>query len=152
MEGTSRILRAMVLIAASGAVGGCVTTSGGGGSSTTSFGDLFHVTVTDGSSSGPRLLEDTIGNIARSKGGSISPSEEALAQKVLTENTDKMTMSWENTVMGEVRMQPYSTEVREDGTVCRPYGVRYVEVGKIQGWVTSSGVACKDSSGIWRKS
>jgi hypothetical protein len=151
MKGTRQILRAIVLTAAACSVAGCVATSGGAGSSTTSIGDLFHVTVTDSSNDGPTLLQDTIGNIARSNGGSITAGEEALAQKVLTENADKMTMSWENAVMGEVRMQPYSTEVRQNGTVCRPYGVRYVEVGKIQGWVTSSGVACKDSSGTWRK-
>jgi hypothetical protein len=141
----------MVVTAAVSGVAGCVSTSGGAGSSTTSIGGLFHMTVTDSSNDGPTLLQDTIGNIARSKGGTISPSEEALAQKVLSENADKMTMSWENPVMGEVRMQPYSTEVRQNGTVCRPYGVRYVQVGKIMGWVSRGGVACKDSSGTWRK-
>jgi hypothetical protein len=80
MKGTRWILRAMVLTAAASSMVGCVSTSGGAGNSTTSIGDLFHVTVTDSSNDGPTLLQDTIGNIARSKGGSISPNEEDYRQ------------------------------------------------------------------------
>jgi hypothetical protein len=151
MKGMRWILRAIVLTAAASGVAGCVATSGGAGSSTTSIGDLFHVTVTDSSNDGPTLLQDTIGNIARSKGGSITAGEEALAQKVLSETGDEHVMSWNNDTLGEVRMEPYNPEVREDGTVCRAYGLDYLQTGKIMGWVTRGGVACKDSSGTWHK-
>ena len=152
MQRTGSMTRSLVLAWVAGALVGCVANSGGAGGSTASFGDLFHVTVTNGSGGGPSLLEDTIGNIARSEGGSISPDEEALAQKVLSETEDEHVMSWTNDALGEIRMEPYSTEVRPDGTVCRAYGLDYVQAGKIMGWVTRGGVACKDSAGVWHKS
>jgi hypothetical protein len=141
----------MALTAAASGVAGCVSTSGGSGSSTTSIGDLFHVTVTDSSNDGPDLLQETFGGTLVVRGAEVTPGEEALAQKVLSENPDDLVTSWENEVLGEIRMKPDTTEVRSDGTSCRAYGVRYSGTGKYVGWTNTGGVACQDRSGVWHK-
>jgi hypothetical protein len=141
----------MVLTAAVSGVAGCVSTSGGTGSSTTSIGDLFHVTVTDSSNDGPDLLRQTFGGTLVVRGAEVTSGEEAIAQKVLSENRDALVTSWETEVLGEIRMKPHTTEVRSDGTSCRAYGIRYSGTGKYVGWTNTGGVACRDQSGVWRK-
>ena len=130
---------------------GCVTTGSSSNTTTTSVGDVFSVRVTKGSGGDPDLLAQTFGGTLVVREATITSGEEALAQKVLSENPDEKVMSWQNATLGEIRMRPYSIEKRPDGDICRPYGIRYVEVGKIMGWITIGGVACKDQAGVWRK-
>jgi len=130
---------------------GCTTTASSGNTTTTSVGDVFSVQVTKGSGGDPDLLAQTFGGTLVTRKATISSGEEALAQEVLSENADEQVMSWQNVTLGEIRMRPYSPERRTDGTVCRPYGIRYAGVGQFMGWTTVGGTACKDQAGVWRK-
>ncbi len=122
------------------ALQGCVTTSGSPFTIKTSGNFL-------GSSEGS--LNVVSFAMQKEVRGYISSAQaEELGQKILTDKQDYEFTTWNDANLGEMRMAPTSTFVK-DGRKCRGYRVDYWFTGSLRVRRHVPAVACMSTDGRW---
>lgn len=78
----------------------------------------------------------------------ITEDEEDIGQDILTNNRQYEYTTWQNSMLGELRMAPTST-FKKKNVKCRGYRVDYWFKGSIKARLHTKGVACINDEGKW---